>query len=108
MTVCLRYRSPLYLGDGIDEAELQKLKKTLQKKPFLGNVYLITFAGNHSDQLDIFHSRYLQLRDWGEEPPYVIGIAKSYEEALRIVEGIAAACYEKRGDACMKEYLMGA
>ena len=50
----LTFAPNLYLGESIASEKLDKLKKRLEKKPLLANVYLITPAKNPADQLDIF------------------------------------------------------
>lgn len=42
----LKFAQNLYLGEGIAPEKLDKLKKRLNKKPLLANVYLITPARN--------------------------------------------------------------
>lgn len=103
----LRYRDQLYLGDGIKTEKLDKLKKKLKNKPIFANVYLITLSGNPSDQLDIYQSKYLAQKYYDENPLFCIGIAKNYDDALYIVQQIAGECYARRGDARLREYLMG-
>ena len=49
----LTFAPNLYLGESIASEKLDKLKKRLEKKPLLANVYLITPAKNPADQLDI-------------------------------------------------------
>lgn len=49
----LTFAPNLYLGESIASEKLDKLKKRLEKKPLLANVYLITPARNPADQLDI-------------------------------------------------------
>ena len=62
----LTFAPNLYLGESIASEKLDKLKKRLEKKPLLANVYLITPAKNPADQLDIFdaatHTASLQKR----------------------------------------------
>lgn len=55
----LTFAPNLYLGESIASEKLDKLKKRLEKKPLLANVYLITPAKNPADQLDIFDARQL-------------------------------------------------
>ncbi len=102
----LEYYPRLYLGEGINRDKLEKIKKELSEKPKKAGVYLLTLAGNASDQLDIYESKYLQ-RKYGEKHlPYIIGIAEDYEEALKIVEQIARETWAARGDAQLREYLL--
>ena len=100
------YRSKLYLGEGISEEKLDKIKKKLENKPLLSSVFLIAVSANQSDQLDIFDARQLIQPYYKKNPPYVIGITKSREEAFSIVETIVQECLRERGDCALKEYLL--
>ncbi len=102
----VRYHSKLYLGDGITEKKLDKIKKKLGKKPLLSGVFLIAVSVNPSDQLDIFDARQLIQSYYEKNPPYVIGITKSREEAVELVEQIVQECLRERGDCALKEYLL--
>lgn len=102
----VRYHSNLYLSEGITEKKLDKIKKKLEKKPLLSGVFLIAVSANPSDQLDIFDARQLVQSYYEKNPPYVIGIAGSREEAVTLVEQIVQECLRERGDCALKEYLL--
>lgn len=102
----LKYAPNLYLGESIASEKLDKLKKRLDKKPLLANVYLITPARNPADQLDIFDARQLVQPHYKKEEFLVLGIASGYEEALQLIEQIAEECLESRGDCNLREYLL--
>lgn len=102
----IRYHSKLYLSEGITEKKLEKIKRRLEKKPLFSGVFLIAVSANPSDQLDIFEARLLAQPYYGKNPPYVIGIAKSHEEAVDLVRQIVQECLGERGDCALKEYLL--
>lgn len=101
-----QFASNLYLGEGIAAEKLDKIKKRLEKKPLLANVYLITPARNPSDQLDLFDARQLVQPHYKNEKFLILGIAASYEEALQLIEQITKECLEARGDCNLREYLL--
>lgn len=105
MAILLEYHPKLYLGDSINEKKLDKIKKKLESKPLATGVFLITMSRNFYDQLDIFSARLLVQRYYTKNPPYVVGIAGSYEEAVKIVEQLVQECLKTRGDCALKEYL---
>ena len=96
----------LYLGESIASEKLDKLKKRLEKKPLLANVYLITPAKNPADQLDIFDARQLIQTKYKKEEFLILGIAAGYEEALQLIEQITGECLDARGDCNLREYLL--
>ena len=100
------YHSKLYLGEGITEKKLDKIKKKLEKKPLFSGVFLIAVSASRSDQLDMFEARQLVQPYYEKNPPYVIGIAGSREDALSLIEQIVKECLRERGDCSLKEYLL--
>lgn len=106
MSISLTYRPDLYLGDSINENKLDKIIKKLEKNPVFSGVFLITVSRNASDQLDIFDARQLAQSYYKKNPPYVVGIAGSHDEAVELVERLVQECLRARGDCALKEYLL--
>ncbi len=105
MAVKLTYHRNLYLGESINGQKLDKLKRKLENKPLLSGVFLITVSRNPFDQLEIFDARQLVQKYYENNPPFVVGIAGSYEEALKMLEALVQECLRERGDCALKEYL---
>lgn len=106
MPISITYRPTLYLGDSISGEELDKIKKKLEKNPLLSGVFLIAISNNTSDQLNIFDAKQMIQSYYRKHPPYVIGIAGSWEEAVELVERLVQECLNARGDCSLKEYLL--
>ncbi len=102
----LTYYHKLYHSESISERQLEKIKKQLETKPLFCNVYLITPAANTSDLLEFYHSRQLAQQYYQDHPPYVIGIARTYGEAVSVVRDIVQECYDARKDCLLREYLL--
>lgn len=102
----LKFAQNLYLGEGIAPEKLDKLKKRLNKKPLLANVYLIAPARNPADQLDIFDARQLVQPHYKDEEFLVLGMASGYEDALQLIERVTGECLKARGDCNLREYLL--
>ena len=96
----------LYLGEGINEKKVDKMKKMLISKPLLVNVYLMVPAVNPADQIDIFDARQLVQPFYKNKSFYVVGMATCYEEALEVVEQMVQDCLRERGDCKLREYLL--
>lgn len=101
----IKFYDKLYLSEIISEKNLGKLKRKLEKKPILANVYLIVPASNPEDQLDIFDAKQLTQSYYKDTCFTVIGIAADYDEALQLVEQIVQECLNERGDCKLREYL---
>lgn len=102
----LSFYSKLYLGEGMNGSKTDKIKKMLIKKPLFAGVYVLTFAHNDSDQLEFFDAKQLAQHYYEENPVQIIGIAKDYEDALKLVTQITQECLDARGDCRLKEYLI--
>lgn len=105
----ITYRYQLYLSDSINYGDIFKIKRQLNTSPLRADVYLIARSINEEDQLDIFHSKYLPQKFYNrhDKALHVVGISKTKDEALTIIEKIAQECLDARGDANIIKYLMG-
>ncbi len=77
--VLLRFHKKLYVGEGIKHVRRVKWK-LLHGAGQLG-VYVISICPG-SDQLEIMHAAFLKQQYYREFPPYVVGIASGYDDAL--------------------------
>lgn len=98
----MKFYKNLYIGDTIRNPD--KIKRKLKKYAKLTNVYVIAYVEKDS-RLEIFHSVMLQQYYYKENPPYVIGIAGSREEANEIICRIAGEAVQKTGTADLVTYL---
>ncbi|MCI9338655.1 MAG: hypothetical protein HFH93_14170 [Lachnospiraceae bacterium] len=105
MALGIKYHPNLYLGNGIKKKKLDKIKKKLENRPVFSGVFLICVSRNPHDQLDIYQARQLCQPYYRKYPPYVVGIARSREDAFLLVEQIVTQCLRSRGDCLLKEYL---
>ncbi len=60
------------------------------------------------DQMEIYHCAFLQQKYYKKHPPYVVGIAGGYEEALELLQQMVADVYNKTGNCRLKEYFLRA
>lgn len=98
----MKFYKNLYIGDTINNPD--KIKRKLKKYAKLTNVYVIVYV-EKDRRLEIFHSVMLQQYFYKENPPYVIGIAGSQEEANEIICRIAEESVQKTGEADLVAYL---
>lgn len=100
--ISMRFYRKLYTGKSI--ADVRRVKWKLRVNAGQMNLYVIALCKGR-DQLEIYHCAYLQQKFYRKYPPFIIGIANGYEEALEIVEQIAKEAYESNGDCNLKKYL---
>lgn len=105
MALRLAYHPRLYLGESIKVKKLDKIKKKLENKPLFSHVFLISLSRNAFDQLEIYEAKQLSQSYYRKNPPYIVGIAGDWREAVSLVEQIAKECLYARGDCALKEYL---
>ncbi len=105
MKLPVQYAPKIYLGPGIENENLDKLKAKLEKQPLLTGYHLITLASNSHDQLDIMEAKQLLQPYYQKHPVQVVGIAADHGDALLLVQNMVQDCLEARGDALLKEFL---
>lgn len=93
----------LYIGKTVNNPD--KTISRLKKHSRLLSAYVITLSNNPSDQLEIHSAADLAQKYYRKYPPYVIGIASDYDEAVELVRQIAEESYAAQGDCRLKEYL---
>ena len=98
----MKFYENLYIGDSIEKPD--KIKRKLKKYAKLNNVYVIAYT-EQNRQLEIYHSLMLQQFYYKENPPYIIGIAGSQDEANRIICRIAEEAVCRTGQADLVAYL---
>ncbi len=102
MPECLK---KIYIGASARK-KAETIERVIERGSMLPELYLITFASNGADQLDILHSRYLLREKIRENLPPVAGYAFGMDEALEVVQCIAEDTYAATGACDMKAYLL--
>ena len=98
----MKFYRNLYVGESIEKPNKVKWKLRHQAGQF--QVYVIALAEG-DDQLEIYHCAFLQQKYYKKHPPYIIGIAGGYEEAVELVMEIAQAAVKETCSADLKRYL---
>ena len=98
----MKFYKNLYVGDTVKKPD--KIKRKLKKYAKLNNVWLIVYLSQNR-QLEIYHCLMLQQYYYKENPPYIVGIAGSREEAAQIICRIAQEAVQKTGRADLVTYL---
>ncbi len=99
----MKYYRYLYSSDSIKHVDKLKIKLNLRKG--IPGVYILAF-GSDSKQLEIINSLYLKLNYYRKHPPVVVGICKSYDEAVDMVIKIVNESYQKTGNCSIRDYLI--
>lgn len=99
-----KYLKKLYLGDKAAAVREKILRAVDRDAPF-PHLYLITFASNGVDQLDILETRYLSHERISASLPEIVGLAIGRPEAFETVRRIAEDTYRDTGTGDMVSYL---
>lgn len=98
----MKFYKNLYIGDTITNPE--RVKRKLKRHKKMLPVYIIAYA-KENGQLEIYNSLLLKQWYYKENPPYVIGIAGSEEEAYEIIRQIAQEAIQTTGKPDLIAYL---
>lgn len=100
----IRWYKNLYVGDNAKKKE-HKIRHHVEKGKLLPGIYLITYAKNEKNQLEIFPADILKQKVLFAQCPEIVGIASGYEEALEIVVELSDKAYRQEGCTSIREYL---
>ena len=82
----MHFYKALYVSDSLKKKQRQ-LKWNLKCGKILPEIYVIAFT-NTSDLLEIYQSMQLKQSFYKKNPPYIIGIADGYSNAVELVQKI--------------------
>ena len=100
----LKWYKNLYVGDNAKKKE-HRIRHKLEHGKWVPGIYLITYASNSENQLDIFPASRLKQKVLYRMCPKIIGIASDYEEAGDIVTKLADKAYRQEGCESIRSYL---
>ncbi len=94
----------LYMGEKAKKRRYAIIQDIREKKPH-ADVYVITPPSNGNNILDIYPTKTI-LQDYYEDKDLLIlGIARGYQEALKLAGRIVSEMYQETGDFRIREYL---
>lgn len=100
----VKWYKNLYVGDNAKKEE-RRIRRKIEKGRIIPGIFLITYASNPDNQLDIIPSALLKQKTVYQRCPMIIGIASGYEEALEIVSGLADQAYRQEEAESIRSYL---
>lgn len=95
----------IYMGETAAEME-KTIRRAIARGRSIPGLYLITFASNGTDQLDILHSQLLGQKRIREQLPPVVGFGIGREETLSLIPRIARDAFLATGRCRLQEYLL--
>lgn len=99
----MKFYKYLYTSDDIKN--IDKIKLKLNEHRGMPGYFLIALSASDG-QLDIFNASYLKFKYYRTNPPVVVGLSKTYDEAVDIIIKIIEESIKKCGNCNIKEYLI--
>lgn len=100
----MNYYEPLYMDENYKHVTRLKARIRMSRIPMVE--YAIVLSKGQ-DQLEIIKGAILRQRLYPRKGLFVVGISKSYDGALLLVQKILEDTYQKTGGYDMKAYLSG-
>lgn len=101
----MNYYYNLYL-DGKTALEEEKIRDYLEHDKWQLEVYLVILSKSEKNQLEICHSALFLQKKLKSDDVFVVGIAKGYQEALKLVEKITQDVYDETKTTDLKSYII--
>lgn len=100
----MKWHSKLYVSESIGK-KANRIKWKINHNAGTVSVYVIAFASNRENLLDIIPAWNLMQRAYPKRDVKIIGLAKGYDEALELVRRIVDETYQNTGGVDVWSYL---
>lgn len=98
----MHFYKRLYMTESLKKKKRQIIWK-LKTKKFIPSVYVIALSEGE-DLLEIYHSALLKEPYYKNNPPFIVGIAANYSEAIELIQEILIDVKQKNGNYNVKEF----
>ena len=99
----MKWYEKLYIGESVKNAK--KIKWKINHNAGTPGIYVIAFASNPDNLLDIIPSWNLLLRGYPKKKLKIIGLAAGYAEAITLAQRIIEETYAHTHDVDVWRYL---
>lgn len=100
----MRWYRKLYVSEAIGD-KAGRIKWKINHNAGTVSVYVITFASNPDNLLDIIPAWQLMQKGYPKKDLKIIGLAKGYDDAIALVQQIVEETYANTGDVDVWSYL---
>ena len=101
----MKWLKQLYVGESISGRE-QKLKWKINHNVGTFDIYVISFASNKDNLLDIIPAIELLQKAYPKKELFVIGLEKGYDAALEMSAAIVNDIYHKTGTFEVRKFVL--
>ena len=92
-------------ADEILVNEKDEIVAELEKGEIRSDLHIITLAQGERNQLEFYSTNRLKQKVFSDACLFVVGIAKEYEGAVRLVQHIIDEIYQETENPYIREYL---
>lgn len=100
----MHFYRQLYVSPFLEKKKRQIIWK-LKAHKIMPSVYIIAIADNQ-DLMEIYHNSLLKQPYYRKNPPYIIGIAESYNSAIELVQSILMDVKANTGNYDIKDFCL--
>jgi hypothetical protein len=100
----MKWYRDLYIGDSIYDKK-NRIKWKINHNAGVINIYVIAFASNRENLLDIIPAWVLTQKHYPKKDIKIIGLAEGRKEALELVRRIIDETYQNTGSVDVWSYL---
>ncbi len=100
----IRWMEGLYLGEGV-EKRYKRIREDMERGKLRWHVYVLMLSTNPQNQLDILSSAFLRQPFYRNQDLTVVGLASGYQEALTVLQRMAADAVRATGKADLRAFL---
>lgn len=100
----MRWYRKLYVSEAIGD-KAGRIKWKINHNSGTVSVYVIAFASNPDNLLDIIPAWQLMQKGYPKKDLKIIGLAKGYDDAIALVQQIVEETYANTGDVDVWSYL---
>lgn len=101
----MRYCRRLFWSEGLEEKKETIIRK-LNANRLQWDLFVVTLPEEEKNQLEIYNSAQFLQPAYPVEDYLVVGIAKGYDAAVELVEGIVEEVYRKTGGADIRSFIL--
>lgn len=99
----IKWCDKLYMDDEVKKKPV-KWKKKLEQEKISYGLYCIALASNQNNLFDIICCNELLFRYYRQKNIYIVGLAKSRESAILLVQEIVNDIFKETGRVDVRDY----
>lgn len=103
----IKYYHDLFVDDYVRENLDRCMQEAEAGRISIAPLYCVAIASNKNNLLDILSCNELYFKYYKKQMLYVLGLAASYREALRLTEKIIMTVYNETGAFDVRDFYFG-